>query len=386
MRILHTSDWHVGRTVSRTGMSRDEEHRAVFAEMTRIIKEERIDLVLVAGDVFDHQAPSAASEDIVYNALLGFTRAGAEVVLLAGNHDHHERIAAVRPLLKFARIHAQSKILPPDEGGCLELTLANGESARIALLPWPRRGQIIMADDLMHREAADQQSAYADRCRRVLETLCSGFRADTVNLVLAHLVVTGAIVGGGERASETVEDYWVPPTSLNLNAQYIALGHIHRRQRLPQMWQMWYSGSPLQLDFGEEQDVKGVLVFEATPGMTVRDPKFIELTGGRKMLTVRGSLQQLQNRAQAGDLGNAYLRVFVDEPARAGLADDVREVLPNAVQVLIEGAGAIAAEVGSREGMHPRQLMEAYFEYANVRDDDALKLFDELLEEEYASP
>jgi DNA repair protein SbcD/Mre11 len=192
--------------------------------------------------------------------------------------------------------------------------------------------------------------------------------------------------GGGERSSEMVEEYWLPRETLNLNAHYIALGHIHQQQDLRLMWPAWYCGSPLQLDFGEEKDEKGVLIFEARAGTAVRTPRFIKLTSGRRMLTARGTLQQLALQAENNDFGDAYLRVFVNEPARTGLAEEVRALLPNAVEVKIEAPdGADGASFATREGLKPREVMAAYFEHTNVKDEGVLRLFEELLEEENAA-
>jgi exonuclease SbcD len=385
MRVLHTSDWHVGRTVR--GRSRDEEHRAVFAEMASLVRDEGIDLVLVAGDVFDHQSPSATAEDIVYEALLRFSEAGAQVVMIAGNHDHPDRLDAVRPLLKLANVHTGAKLRRPEDGGCVDVAVRTGETARVALMPWPSKSRIVSASDLMLKDQGEQQGQYADRCGAILQTLGESFSKGTVNLVLAHLAVTGAQSGGGERTSEMNEDYWVPREKLNVNAHYVALGHLHKVQDLRLMYPTWYCGSPMQLDFGEEKDTKGVVVFDAKAGSAVKSPRFVELTSGRLMITTRGSLRELSQKAEMGEFGDAYLRVYVDEPVRAGLAEEVRELLPNAVEVKIEtplDAGAEA--VTGREGMTPHDLMAAYFEQANVQDEKALKLFDDLLEEEIASP
>jgi exonuclease SbcD len=385
MRVLHTSDWHVGRTVR--GRSRDEEHRAVFAEMAELVRDEGIDLVLVAGDVFDHQSPSASAEEIVYEALLRFTDAGAQVVMIAGNHDHPDRLEAVRPLLKLANVHTGAKLRRPEDGGCVDVTVRTGESARVALMPWPSKSRIVTASDLMLKDQGEQQGQYADRCGAILQTLGESFSKGTVNLVLAHLAVTGAVSGGGERTSEMNEDYWVPREKLNVNAHYVALGHLHKAQDMHLMYPTWYCGSPMQLDFGEEKETKGVVVFEAKAGAPVKLTRFVELTSGRQMITARGALKDLTQSADLGEFGDAYLRVYVDEPARAGLAEEVRELLPNAVEVKIEVPSESDDEaLTGREGMTPHDLMAAYFEQANVQDEKALKLFDELLEEELASP
>jgi exonuclease SbcD len=383
MRVLHTSDWHVGRTVR--GRSRDDEHRAVLAEIAGIIRDERIDLVLIAGDIFDHAAPTATAEQIVYEALLAFREAGAKVALIAGNHDHPDRLEAVAPFLELASIRSAARLRPGTEGGCIDVETGGGETARIAMLPWLRRSQIHNLEDLMQTELGKLQGIYSASWKHALRELSATFGARTVNLVLAHVVFTGAVEGGGERASETVEDYWVPPDNLDVGAQYFALGHIHKPQSLRLMYPVWYCGSPLQLDFGEEKDAKAVLVFEARAGLPVGAVQQFELKAGRRMVTLRGTLAQLRSRAEDGSLGDAYLRVYVQEPPRAGLADEVRAMLPNAVEVKVDWLGADDGVPAARQGMQPRDLLRAYFDQANVHDDKALDLFDELLEEENAA-
>lgn len=385
MKVLHTSDWHVGRTLAR-GRSREAEHREVLAEIAAVISAENVDLILVAGDIFDHPAPTAAAEQIVYEALLAMTAAGADVVMVAGNHDNPHRLDAVRPLLNLAHVHTGALLQRPEDGGCIDLTLRTGELARIALVPWLSQRGIVRADELMQMEQADHQGQYAERCRRILEQLTAGFDGSAVNLVLGHLTITGAEVGGGERRSETIFDYWVPAQSLPSKAHYIALGHIHRAQKLPVQWPTWYSGSPLQLDFGERPEGQCVLVFEALPGLPVGEVRRVELKAGRKLITVRGSFEALRERAATGEDVDAYLRVFVDEPARAGLAEEIRELLPNALEVHIEPAPAPDSEVSiSRVGAAPRDLLTAYLESANATDERVVKLFDELMEDEHAT-
>jgi exonuclease SbcD len=275
--------------------------------------------------------------------------------------------------------------MPPAEGGCLNLTLPSGETAAIALMPWFSRSKIVSVDDLMTQHQDEHQAKYKERYKRILDYMCSGFTASTVNLVLAHLVVTGAMMGGGERTSETIEDYWVDPPDLNVAAQYVALGHIHKPQGLNLMWPAYYSGSPMQMDFGEEKDEKSVLVFDAKPGVPVATPQTIPLKSGRRMMTVRGTLESLGRRAP--EFGNAYLRVYVTDTPRAGLADEVRDLLPNAVEVKVDAPATEASALMSRQGMQPRDLLSTYFDHVNIRDESALEMFDELVEEDrHAAP
>ena len=212
MRILHTSDWHVGATLR--GRSRAEEHRQVLREIGLIAEEGEADLVVVPGDLFHHAAPGPESEEIVYEALLRLARDGRQVVLVAGNHDNPGRIEAIRPLLGRAGIHAVGLPRARDAGGMLQLETRTGERAQAALLPFLSQRGIVRADDLMGSEAGDHVQQYAERIRRILSHLCAGFDSDAVNLVVSHLTVVGGRTGGGEREAHTIFDYHVPPQAL----------------------------------------------------------------------------------------------------------------------------------------------------------------------------
>ena len=114
MRILHTSDWHVGATLR--GRSRADEHRAVLNEIVGVAEEQEADLVIVAGDLFHHAAPGPESENIVYDVLLKLAQHGRRVVIVAGNHDNPRRIEAIRPLLGRVGIHAAGLPRPRGRG------------------------------------------------------------------------------------------------------------------------------------------------------------------------------------------------------------------------------------------------------------------------------
>src|SRR5680860_534544 len=191
MRILHTADWHVGRTIR--GRSRAAEHLAVLAEITAIARAEAVDLVLVAGDQFDTAAPSPEAERIVYRALLDLAEV-APVVVVGGNHDSAQRLEAVAPLLAASRVLVGATVLRPADGGVLRLDVASGESAQIALLPFVSQRGIVRAEQLMATGADEQSQRYDARLRALVGALTDGFAGDTVNLVLSHLMVAGGAV------------------------------------------------------------------------------------------------------------------------------------------------------------------------------------------------
>jgi exonuclease SbcD len=190
---------------------------------------------------------------------------------------------------------------------------------------------------------------------------------------MAHVFTDGALAGGGERALHLGQVYAVSPERLPATAHYVALNHLHRPQRVPAPAWAEYSGSPLQLDFGEVDQAKRVVLVEAHPGRPV-EVQSVPLTRGRKLLDVEGTLDELQARADS--LRGAYLRVTLTVPAPApGLANRVKEILPDALEVRLDYPRVEApatSEDGTAESGHdgitvpataiePVQRLQAYY-------------------------
>jgi exonuclease SbcD len=379
MRFLHTADWHVGRMIR--GRSRADEHVAVLAEIATIAREQDVDAVLVVGDLFDTAAPTPEAERIVYRALLDLADTGATVIVLAGNHDSDRRLQAVEPLLERGKVITRPVFAKPDEGGVVEVVSRDGkERAKVACLPFLSQRYVVRAADLMEQEASDSTQQYAARVKLLLGALTAGFGGDTVNVVAAHCMVDGATVAGSERTAHTIFEYAVPSLAFPSSAHYVALGHLHRQQAVNGPCPIRYCGSPLALDFGEVGDTKGVLVVDAHVGAPA-DVTAVPLASGRRLVALDGTLDEL--RAHEGTTGDAYLKVTVREAWRIGLADEVRALFPEAVEVVVErpdGGAASEAHV-SRAGLSPRDLFAAYLDQQGVEDERLLPLFDELLDE-----
>jgi len=383
VRLLHTSDWHVGKAVR--GRSRADEHQAVLAEIVRVADDRAADLVIVAGDLFDTAAPTAESERIVYRALLDLAAGGRPVVVIAGNHDSAQRLAAVAPLSAASGIQVASAIRPAGDGGVLEVE-AGGETALVALLPFPSQRYVVTADVLCSGDAAHAHATYADRVVRILGSLTAGLGDGTVNLVAGHLMVMGGTMGGGERGAHTVFDYWVPSTAFPASVQYVALGHLHRAQQLPGPAPLHYCGSPLQLDFGETANEPVVNLVDVRPGLPAQVTS-VPLSAGRRLRTLRGTVVDVLAAAQDVPEGD-HLRVVLDEKPRAGLADEIRERLPAAVEVVLaprEGEAATPVD-HDRLDRTPQVLFREYLAERDVADDRLVALFDELVDELVAEP
>jgi exonuclease SbcD len=382
MKILHTSDWHVGKVLK--GRDRHDEHAAVLRCLVQLARAEDVDVVLVAGDVFETAAPTAKAQGLVMRTLLALREESRQVVVIAGNHDNAALLDAVyRPVLGQLGLHVLGTPKRPDAGGMLALHTKGGEVANVAALPFLSHRYAVRAAEIMLHEFAEHALDYAQRVSEIVRLLTQGFTADAVNLCMAHATLLGGRRGGGEREVQTSLDYELPASMFPATAHYVALGHLHRQQEIPGPCPTYYSGSPLAIDFGEEANESAALVVTAEPGIRA-DARPVPIAGGRRLRTLRGTLDQVISEGeQAGD---AYLRVVLAEPSRAGLGDLVRDKLPNTLEVMLDDAhrprpGTRDGDRPSRMGRSPVELFGDYLTEQNIDDPRITAMFAELLDE-----
>jgi exonuclease SbcD len=381
VKFLHTADWHIGKTLK--GHDRLEEQRAVLAEIAGLAEAHEVDAVLVAGDVYDLSAPSAAAQQVVVQALLRMRKAGAEVIVIAGNHDHGPTFDAYRPLMNVAGITLAGTVRPADRGGIVRFAArSDGAPVQVAVLPFLSQRYAVRAAEIVANTPSQNVRAYDEQVRQVIGSLTGGFGGDTVNLVMSHITCLGGSFGGGERSAQSIFEYSVPAGIFPVTAHYVALGHLHRRQALPAPAPVHYSGAPLAVDFGEQDNTSVVCLVEATPGTPARVTD-LPVRAGRRLRTVRGTLDELT--AKAGAYGEDYLRVYLREVTRAGLRDDTVAVLPNALEVRIDpefAPPARTAPAAEPRGVRtPGQLFADYCDTREVSDARVAALFRELHDE-----
>jgi exonuclease SbcD len=364
VRILHTADWHVGKSLK--GVSRLDEQQQVLGEIVAVARAQEVDAVLVAGDLYDSAAPSAPAQKLVVRALMALAEEGRQVVAIAGNHDHAATLDAYRPLASAAGVTLVGAPRTAEQGGVVDLTTRSGERCTVAALPFVSQRYAVRAAELVAQSPAQNTNAYDQQVREIVGALTAGFRTDAVNLVMAHLTVLGGTFGGGERAAQSIFEYSVPAAVFPHDAHYVALGHLHRRQALAAPVPVHYSGAPLAVDFGEQDNTNVVLLVEATPTTPARVTE-IPITAGRRLRTVQGSVAELA--ALRDTVGDDLLRVRVREHARAGLREEVTELLPNALEVRIDPEFAVPV-AGSRPSGGPgadRSPGELFREYLGTR-------------------
>ncbi|MGM0796604.1 MAG: exonuclease subunit SbcD [Bacillota bacterium] len=262
MRILHTADWHLGKTLE--GRSRLSEQAEVLEELNTIVKEENIDAVIMAGDVFDTVNPPALAEQLYYESLSALSDGGKRpVVVIAGNHDNPDRLAAASPLTNERGIHLIG--YPRTEPVHIEVPSAD-ELLAVAALAYPSEARLneVLSDTFEEKLLRDH---YDVKIREAFAHMCGLCRNDAVKIAASHIYVAGGNQTDSERPIEVGGAYTVAADSLPADAAYVALGHLHRPQTIKRAkTAARYSGSPLAYSFSEAGYAKSVTVVEAKPG------------------------------------------------------------------------------------------------------------------------
>ncbi|MBP1156341.1 MULTISPECIES: exonuclease SbcCD subunit D [unclassified Paenibacillus] len=307
MRILHTADWHFGKTLE--GRSRLPEQEAFIDELAAIVKDQQIDLVLLAGDIYDSVNPPAAAEQLFYDALARLSDQGSRpVYVISGNHDHPDRLAAAAPLaldlgvtlvgLPEARVHHAA-------------VKRTGETAVLFALPYPSESRL---RELLSEEAEEGllRFAYSERVKHIVQEQAKHYRKDTVNLLMSHLYVLGGKETDSERPIQVGGAYTVDTEALTAGAQYVALGHLHRPQYIRSETMMRYSGSPLAYSFSEAGQAKSVTVLDIKPG-SVPLVEEIYLSCGRPLVEwkAKGGLSEVHRWLDEGKDANAWIDLEV---------------------------------------------------------------------------
>lgn len=257
MKILHTGDWHLGKSLEKK--SRIDEQKEFLNDFVEIVEENNIDLVIIAGDIYDSSNPPAIAEKIFYNALKKISKNGERLILIiAGNHDNPERLVASSPLAREHGIimigtlktvidtgdYGRHKVLNSGEG-FVEISI-NGEKAVILTVPYlsEKRLNEVLYKDMDSDE--ENLKSYSDRVYSLFNSLKENYREDTINLVVSHLYTMGSEEGGSERSIQLGGSYIVNSECFPKEAQYIALGHVHKPQIVPGInKRARYSGSPI---------------------------------------------------------------------------------------------------------------------------------------------
>lgn len=383
MRILHTSDWHLGKTLEH--ISRIEEQREFIDCLCKTVDEEKIDLVLVAGDIYDTYNPSAAAEELFYHAIERLNDKGRRpVMVIAGNHDNPERLCAASPLaykngiilLGYPNSNAGTYTINSENisvaaagPGWLELQVSGcGHNAVILTLPYPSEARL---EEVLSQEAeeAKLQRAYSEKIGNLFARLGQKFREDTVNLAVGHLFLKGGRESDSERTLQVGGALTVDPAVLPSNAHFIALGHLHRPQRIAGApCPAYYSGSPLAYSFSEANYTKAIYIIDALPGKEA-DIKDVSLNCGKPLRRWKAEkgIEQALEWCKEGRDANAWieLEIHTDRVLTAEEQKRLRELNPGILNIrpVIKNAEVELAGFENRENKKIDELFKDYYRH-----------------------
>jgi exonuclease SbcD len=303
MRLLHTSDWHLGRSLHRADL-RDAQAGFLDA-LVDTVRSERVDVVLVAGDVYDRAVPSLDAIELCESGLVRLRDAGARVVLISGNHDSARRLGFGSRLVDAAGVHLRTRVgdsaspvtIEDDAGpvAIYGIPYLEPEAVRAELPPETGRGHSAVLGAALAAVRADLQSRGAIR-----------------SVVLAHAWVGPATASDSER-DITVGGVASVPVSLFDGFSYTALGHLHGPQTLADG--LRYSGSPLAYSFSEAGHAKGSWLIELGPTGVTR-VEHVPSPVPRRLSTLRGSLSELLTSPTYADRVHDWLQVTLTDTAR----------------------------------------------------------------------
>jgi exonuclease SbcD len=380
MRVLHTADWHLGKKLGR--FERYDEMGRFVDWLVEVCEQRSVDLMLIAGDLFDTPSPPNRAVTLATDALQRITGLGVQVVAIAGNHDSADFFENLNRFSELHGVHLVGRPRGPDQGGILLIQTRSG-SAAVACCPYLREHAVVD----FFAESGQRHGAYKQRLGAVLTALDRGLASypESVRLLMGHLATDGAVLSlvksgrepRGERTLTIGNAYVISGQQLPQVAQYTALGHIHAGQRVPAPGLVRYAGSPLALDFGERKDRKQVVLVDVEPDRSAAvEP--IDVPAGRRLRSASGTWDELEARRE--EFGDDYLSLTVtggDVPG--SLLQRAAETFPHLVRAHPVSAAAEHLAPGRQLD---RDWAEIFAEYvrSNIGEDPPQQLLAEFRE------
>ena len=277
MKLIHTADWHLGKNIE--GYTRLEEQRQFLKDFIKICEDEQADMIIIAGDIYDNYNPSAMAEQLFYDTLKQLSRNGrCMTVVISGNHDNPDRLTASGPLARdhgIVMAGTPNSIITPGIYGQHEITesapgyfhaIINNEEVDMLLVPFPSEKRL---NEVYLNETDDETqkaASYGEKMSALFSSLKEHFHKDSIHLIASHLFVMDSIEDGSERSIQLGGSYMVGGDIFPETADYIALGHVHKPQKVPGCPNARYSGSPLPFNIKETSFHKKVISVELRAG------------------------------------------------------------------------------------------------------------------------
>ena len=317
MILLHTSDWHLGMML-RGGVTYGADQRFFIREICRIAEEEKVDGILLAGDVFDKGIASQEGLQIYDRAMTTICKTmGIQVYLIAGNHDGAERLSQCYELLRDSGLHIAGALTE-------QVYKENAGDTDIYLLPWISTDKVRS----VYPEEAEHVNNLEDAYRVVLDRYRDSFTPGHRNILVSHAYIVDAETSVSDRAAEVGRAAMVP-ASLFDGFDYVALGHLHGPQNVSE--KIRYSGTPMAYSFGKEEKQKKSVTIIDTETMS---RKIVEVPQLHKRTTLTGTYEELIKADYPEDVRKGYVRLDVtDHYVGIEMMSAFRERYPNLIEV-----------------------------------------------------
>ncbi len=294
MRILHTADWHLGIKLHKKDLA--EDHKIFFEWLINLIIEREIEALLISGDMFDHANPGPEARQLYYSFLRQLIHVKCKVIITAGNHDSPAVLNGPRAILAMLNIDIAASIPSSIEENIIELKNKKGEAeCVVCAVPYLRDADI---------RVATESETYKNRIEMKFSGMKSYFDS-VVNyalqkygenipvILMGHLFTSGVTTSDSERDIQRGGLEMFSANDFPKNCKYIALGHIHKPQRVSNSETIRYSGSPIPLSFSEKNDKKIVLELEVSDNC-VQQVLVHEIPSSRRLRRFSGSFEEIQ--------------------------------------------------------------------------------------------
>ena len=398
-KVLHTSDWHIGRRLKNH--ERYDEFKKFFAWLEGVIKSEEVEALLVAGDVFDNTTPSAKAQDIYYSFLGNVARSSCRhIVIISGNHDSPAFLDAPKDLLKLFKIHIVGQACEDPSDEVIILRDETGEPELVVCaVPYLRDRDVrtFRAGDDANAAEASLLSGIRDHYERVFA--CASEAAagrDVPVMAMGHLFARGGRVveGDGVRSLYVGTAVEVGSDLFPDFLTYTALGHLHSPQVISRK-NVRYSGSPLAMGFGEAGQGKAVCVLELD-GAKLTDVKEISVPTFQRLERIEGNMSEIFRSLEffAGQHESIWLDItYTGEEAPGALQDKIDEYVKNFPQLEVlslrdetkrTGYAADVASYKSLDEVKPLEMLHILFEHYQIPESQQaifIPMYHEILRE-----
>ena len=314
MRLIHTSDWHLGQYFFTK--SRAAEHQAFLRWLTEQVENHQVDAVIVAGDIFDTGSPPSYARELYNRFVVELQRTGCQLIVLAGNHDSVATLNESRELLSCLNTRVIATVGEDLSEQVLVLNQRNGTpGAVLCAIPFLRPRDLIASQ--AGQSGSDKQLALQEAIAAHYDALWHAAQAkrDQLGLPLP-IIATGHLTTVGVSTSDSVRDIYIGtldafPAQAFPPVDYVALGHIHRAQCVAKTEHIRYSGSPIPLSFDELSKAKSVYLLDFD-GATLNAIDTLEIPVFQPMQIIKGSLAEIERQLAHFTGGDVTKPVWLD--------------------------------------------------------------------------